>query len=206
MDAPVLVALCALLFTVGSFYWLQARKGRLKLYPVMTFGGRVTEENFALRVPIIIYNSGARPRVITAIRLRWQGDGNFLFECHTFRKALQAKRDDTEDYAHPYVISGRSVVTKYAHFVGDGFGEHLSDKPSTFDVEVILDDSMQWTVLGLVQIHTEIMYSTTYDIVYSNNPGVWPEGIMHRAGRRRAAIAEFVNQKVVTTGQAPQEV
>lgn len=188
MNLPsVIVACCALVFTVGSFYWLQARKGRLKLYPVTTFMGAANNRTFVLRVPIIIYNSGARPRVVCGIRLRWQGDKKFLFECHTFRKTIDAQPGDHEDYAHPYVIPGRNVVTKFANFRGEDFACHLSDKSSIFDVEVMLDDQPEWKPLGPVRIHTEIMNDTGY-VTYSNIPGVWPDGILEEAEEHRKGL------------------
>ena len=202
--APVIVACCALLFTVGSFYWLQARKGRLKLYPVITFSGMVNERRIALRMPIIIYNTGARPRVISAIRLRWQGDREFLLECHTFRKTIDPKPEDTEDYAHPYVVPGRSVVTKYAHFMADGFARHLSDKPSIYDVEVMLDDDTAWKVLGPVLLHTEIMNNRSY-VTYSNNPGVWPDGILTQAQSFRAELEETRIERAAAAAQAAKK-
>ncbi len=54
MTAPVFISCLALIFTVGSFYWLQARKGRLKLYPVITFSGYWNKSRLVLRLPVIL--------------------------------------------------------------------------------------------------------------------------------------------------------
>lgn len=205
MNLPsVIVACCALLFTVGSFYWLQARKGRLKLYPVTTFSGAAANGKVTLRMPVIIYNTGARPRVVTGVRLRWQGDGLFRFECHTFRKTVEPTPEDTEDYAHPYVVPGRSVVTKYAHFAGDGFARHLSAESSIFDVEVMLDDQTEWRVLGPVRIHTEIMYSLGY-VTYTNNSDLWPAGILSDAQDFRDRLEESRNERAAAAAQAAKK-
>lgn len=187
-EVSLVISSLALLFTVGSFYWLQARKGRLKLYPVTTFSGAAAEPSFFLRVPIVIYNSGAKPRVVSGIRLRFRRDPSVLLECHTFRSSVDPREGDTEDFAHPYVVPGRNVVTKIAHFRGDGFARHLTDGPSMFDVEIQHDDEREWRSLGSIEVHTEIMHVGAY-ITYSNNPGVWTENLIEEAKAWRAALS-----------------
>lgn len=191
----VIVASLALVFTVGSFYWLQARKGRLKLYPVTTFGGAASNETFTLRMPIIIYNTGAIPRVVTGIRLRLQGNRTIVFECVSFRKTMEPTPNDSEDYAHPYVVPGRSVVTKYAHFFAEDFARHLNHRPSVFELEVWLDDCTGWKVLGKIEVHAEVMHTSRYS-TYSNSSGLWSvdsesDGQKHRErlAQQRARLA-----------------
>lgn len=106
MTAPVFISCLALLFTIGSFYWLQARKGQLKLYPVITFSGYWNTSRLVLRLPVILFNSGARPRVITALRLVTTGDKGtrIVLECHSFRKTIDPMSEDMEDMAHAYAI------------------------------------------------------------------------------------------------------
>lgn len=193
LPASVVVSASALAFTIGSFYWLQARKGRLKLYPVATFSGAAADPSFFLRLPVMIYNTGAKPRVVSGLRLRFHGEEPALLECHTFRKGIEPKSGDTEDFFHPYVVPGRDIVTRFAHFRGDDFSRLLSDAPSTFTVEVQHDDKTKWKAIGKVEVHTEIMYVGSY-IAYSNNPGVWPETILEDAKEWRTKLTGMRDQ------------
>lgn len=186
--APLIIACLALLFTVASFYWLQARKGRLRLYPVMTFSGSMSANQFILRIPVTIYNTGATPRVVTAMRLTLTAHTpEYVLECQTFRKTVQPKPDDTEDFAHPYVVAGRNVVTKHAHFSADAALPVLDGRPARFHVDALLDDRNEWARLGEVEVHTEIMHTAAY-ITYSNNSGVWSADLLKDAAKYQGGL------------------
>ncbi|WP_156945228.1 hypothetical protein [Arthrobacter sp. I3] len=189
MTASVFIACLALLFTVGSFYWLQARKGRLKLYPVVTFSGYMDAARMVLRLPVIIFNSGARPRVVTALRLAALDDAGarLVLECQSFRKTISPEAGDREDSAHAYAIAGRQVVTKHAQFNVERLPLFDTRAPVIFDVEALLDHSIEWSRLGRVVVHTEIIWTPEF-IGYSNNPGIWPLGLLAKAERYRGQL------------------
>lgn len=189
MTAPVFISCLALLFTIGSFYWLQARKGRLKLYPVITFSGYWNKSRLVLRLPVILFNSGARPRVITALRLVTTDDEGtrIVLECHSFRKTIDPTSEDMEDMAHAYAIPGRQVVTKHAHFAVDSLPVFNQAGPASFQMQALVDDSIRWRKMGDVMVHVEIMYTSSY-ITYSNNPGVWPANLQDDAAGYRALL------------------
>ncbi|MBF4993648.1 hypothetical protein ITX31_05940 [Arthrobacter gandavensis] len=189
IDASLVVSVLALAFTIVSFYWLQARKGCLKLYPVSTFSGAAADPYFLLRLPIMIYNSGAKPRVVSGLRLRLQGEESALLECHTFRTGARPKSEDIEDFFHPYVVPGREVITKFAHFRGEGFSRLLTDVPSSFVVEVQHEGKSKWKALGELVVHTETMFTGNY-ISYSNNSGVWRAEQLDEAKKWRKKLAE----------------
>ena len=56
-----LIATLALLFAVGSFWWLHARHGRLKSYAPEAFAGYMKPEEVTIRLPLAIANTGAAP-------------------------------------------------------------------------------------------------------------------------------------------------
>lgn len=186
----VIIASLALIFTIASFWWLQARKGRLKLYPVTTFSGAARNDKFALRIPIFLYNTGAVPRVITGLRLRWHDDQTQVLECHSFRRTIEATANDVEDYAHPFVVPARDVVTKYAHFFAEGFIRHLSNRPSVFILEVMVDQKSSWKGVGKILLHTEIMNTASY-VSYTNNSGMWPDGNESEGQQHREKLAKL---------------
>jgi hypothetical protein len=67
----VIVASCALLFTIGSFWWINVRRGRLRTYPPASFAASLTSKKLIMCLPIVLYNTGAAPLVVLMLRLRF---------------------------------------------------------------------------------------------------------------------------------------
>lgn len=188
--AAVLISCSALIFSIGSFYWLQARKGRLKLFPVVAFSASASAERFRLRLPITIYNTGAKPRVVVAVRLRLLGSSpDFYLECHNYRKTIDGNEKDFEDAPAPYVVPGRNVVTKFPHFHADTVRGLLGNEgePCRFDLQALLDDKPDWISMGEIEVHTQIIHTSAF-ISYSNNAGVWPKDLLNLAAAHRDSL------------------
>jgi hypothetical protein len=129
MDAAaVTVAVLALVFTVGSFYWLYGWPGRVRI------GGQPSGYGFArtphvllLRLPLAFYNASARPRVVLDLRARMELQGTeAVLPWRTTRKTLRPQTDDVIDFATPFAIGGRSAVPVIAEF---GLSDPTVDVP-----------------------------------------------------------------------------
>jgi hypothetical protein len=66
---PVVISVCALLFTVGSFWWIQARRGRLRAYGPHAYGGCLAGNKKLFIHPLIIHNPAPAPLAVTNARL-----------------------------------------------------------------------------------------------------------------------------------------
>lgn len=167
-----LIALMALTFTVGSFWWLHARRGRLKAYSVVTFSGLINPSGIRLHLPIVLYNSGAAPRVVRAMRLRALGaDGSvFHLVCQTFNKTLDVNNESFEDFAHAFVVPGRSVVTKYAKFTA-ALPSITPGASLSFVLQVRLDESEHWQGIKTLDVHIGLMLGS-YN-TWSNDQSHW---------------------------------
>jgi hypothetical protein len=113
--AAVIVAVFALLFTVASFWWIQVRRGRLVSYEPQTYAGYVSGGGFRFRLPLTIYNTGARTLVVIDLRLSFV-DQDETAPVITFRRSVKPRTDDVEDFAHPFAVPGRSAVTRFVEF------------------------------------------------------------------------------------------
>ncbi len=182
--ASVVVATAALAFTVMSFWWLQARRGRLTCFPVQTFSGYLHQDSAALRIPLSIFNSGAVPLVVTDLRLRLLPPVGEDVRMHfrTVRRSVRPGEDDVEDFAHPYSVAGRSVDTRMAEFA-----MHVSPAPLLCGqavvavVEAQVGHRTTWVELGRFPVHVETMAHPEAYITYSNQRHVWPAGIVEEA-------------------------
>lgn len=65
----LVIAVLALLFTVGSFWWLSARAGRLTLATPRTYAYAGPAGTLRLRFPLTFYNTGARDLIVEDLRV-----------------------------------------------------------------------------------------------------------------------------------------
>lgn len=182
--ASLAISVTALLFTITSFWWLQARRGRLSCFPVQTFSGYLNRDGAALRIPLSIFNSGAVPLVVTDLRLRLSlpDSDDLLMHFRTLRRSVRTDPDDVEDFAHAYSVGGRSVDTRMVEFA-------LNSSPSSLlygqavvgVVEAQIGHLEQWVELGDFPLHVEAMAHPGNYITYSNQQHVWPEGLLAEA-------------------------
>ena len=120
MTPAVVISTCALLFTVGSFWWLYVRPGRLRMTQVRVFAAVVGPDLARLRIPVTLYNTGARPLVVVDLRMQLSSDGlAATAPSRSFRSSIKTGPDDFEDLPHPYVVPGRSVVATFVEFTVD---------------------------------------------------------------------------------------
>ncbi len=195
--ASLVVTCLALLFTVASFWWLQARRGRLACFPVQQFAGYLDADRVTVRIPLSIYNHGAAARVVSQLRLtlRPQEGASVVLHALTFRRTLKPMIDDVEDFVHPYAVPGRTVVSRHVEFSSpDGVGPSaalLSGHAVTAVVEALIDhDGERWTKLGGFPLHVEAMAHVGRYVAYGNQPRQWPEDLLDEAAKAFAALRE----------------
>jgi hypothetical protein len=73
---PIVVGVLALAFTVLSFWYMNWRRGKLRVGNIQHFGagkaleGNADEKNVVvITLPLILFNTGARPLVVESLRL-----------------------------------------------------------------------------------------------------------------------------------------
>lgn len=115
----VAIASLALLFTVASFWWLNARRGRLKSSEPQSFAACRTPDKLRLLLPLVIYNSGAAPIIVQDMQLNFPEEPgwNAPIPWTTTRSQLPPSEDD---WTFPAVFSipGRSAQQMFIEFGG----------------------------------------------------------------------------------------
>lgn len=112
----VAISILALAFTVTSFWWLHARPGRLIGAEPDSFAMGVTHERSAFRFPVVVYNKGARTRVVESLRLVVADCGGLPIEWKTTRKSLYPLDDDVLDFRSAFAVDGRKTTAIFAEF------------------------------------------------------------------------------------------
>lgn len=169
----IAISIFALLFTLGSFWWMNVRKGTISALPSTTFSGYMAERGIGLRVQILLHNSGAREQVVRALRLvgRDSRGITYYLENQTFRKSIMPQKADTEDFAHGFSIAGRTTASKFVHFSTKVLPQLEPGATAKFQVQAMLGRSADWQDLGEIEIHLGIV--TGSYIGWSSNPGHW---------------------------------
>jgi len=126
--AALLVAALALVFTIGSFWWLHARTGSLEAPRPRTyaFANRVHADLgpplVRLRLPLAFFNTGAKALVVSDLRIVLDDEPTRRpFEWMTTRTALRADEQDGFAFPTPFAVAGRSTKEAIAEF-GDDLG------------------------------------------------------------------------------------
>lgn len=185
------VAALALLFTVGSWWWLHARRGRLKVADIHNFSGWVTSEELSVRLPLLFENTGARPRVVRYLRLTWGADDGQVVraEAHTMFPTLRtvdsSLPEGQSEYFHAFAVPAFGVLTTYPAF-------RVKSPPITpgSPVRVELEELVPrgWKSLGSFDLHTEVLSNTFLTV--SNLEEIWPAGFADNVRQYQESLLE----------------
>ena len=119
----VAISVCALVFTVGSFWWLHAREGSITVPEPSMYAITATDDRVRLRLPLVLYNTGAKALVVGDLRLVVDGSAaRAPMRWITTRSSLQPKSDDGHELATPFAIQGRGTREVIAEFGYDDGG------------------------------------------------------------------------------------
>jgi hypothetical protein len=176
MSAPVIVSICALAFTVVSFWWIQARRGRLKGYPPHSFAAAIDGSAvLLLRFPLIIHNTGAIPIVILDMRLRFPDEPASVIPLpwRAVRSQLMPTSNDGLQLPAAFAVPARTAQQHFQEFGGPWPGIVLKeDGQYRVVIEAKVDHSLKWVTLVDFQLILGKITSPGQFIAYSNSPWV----------------------------------
>jgi len=169
MTPAVVIAACALLFTLLSFWVLNARRGRLRSYKPHTFAASMRGP-VRIRLPLVLFNTGALPIIVQDLRLCLPGQPSLSWI--TTRSQLKPASDDDHQFAAVFHVPGRSAKQIFVEF-----GQHAPIEAEDYSVrvEVKLGHKKQWTSLLSFVLRASQAKETAY-ITYSNDPDVIARG------------------------------
>lgn len=143
--ASTLIAVLALLFTIASFWWLNARRGKLHLVGIpRSFAVSTASNKLHLNVPLSLYNSGPTPVWASNLKLRLATPG--LPEVVHFvatRPGVQPRSNDERPMATQMALGARESRVICCEFIERGSsGPRLSEGPMS--VEVVATETRTW--------------------------------------------------------------
>jgi hypothetical protein len=148
-----IIALFALGFTVGTFWWNNWRRGNLEVDRPRTFAAFQNKATkLRLLLPLVLSNTGARSLVVTALRLV-SVDRKCTIPCVSVRTNIDPLQG-SRSFITNFVIGGRDSVLKICEFEAQGI-EVLTAGPNEFRAEVLLADSGVWSDIGSFEVFIE---------------------------------------------------
>ena len=179
---PLAISLFALAFTVGSFWWIQVRRGRLRAYAPNSYGGCLEGDKKLLILPLIVHNPAPSPLAVTNARLRLRpksGGEASLFYWQAIQTALTGV-NETRVFASPFPVGGRQAIEKFLEFQCNRPEVTLNDGPYEAVVEVQVAPrrlrKKRWSVLVTFTLNTQIITQGRRQLLQrSNDPDVMGE-------------------------------
>lgn len=173
-DPGWVIATCALVFTVASFWWIHARQGKLRGFEPHTYAAVVGgAELLLIRLPLVLYNTGPKPIVVQNLRLMFP-DGPAGFgglPWRNTRSQLKPVPEDLGDLPAVFAVPGRTAQPWFIEFGGPFPGIVPEAREYIVRVEAKLGHRRQdWTTVLTFPLRAQNMTNPSAYIAHSNNP------------------------------------
>jgi hypothetical protein len=171
--APVVIAVAALAFAILSFWWLNARRGKLRSYAPHSFASSISDSLTMLRLPLIFHNTGAVPIVVLDLRVRFPDEprDTLGLPWRTTRKRLAPTRDDVEDMGAVFAVPGRSAERRFVEFGAPWPGFAMLGRVFQVRVEARLGHKPdEWSELITFPLQAQGILDPGPYITHSNRP------------------------------------
>ncbi|MFC7220517.1 hypothetical protein ACFQLX_20485 [Streptomyces polyrhachis] len=171
MTPAAIVAGCALVFTVVTFWLLNAYQGNLKSWEPQSFSAAITSSLARLRLPLVLYNTGAKPIVILDLRVTFPDGGQSVgtLQWQAACTQLRPKQGEDRNMKSSFAISGRAAEQVFIEFGADfpAFIPEVRDYVARVEVKVGHKEGWQ-TLIDFTLRIPHIRYPDSY-ITYDNS-------------------------------------
>jgi hypothetical protein len=167
------IAVLALMFTIGSFWWLQARQGRLRSYPPLSFAFGGNQKLALIRLPLVLYNSGAKPIIVQDLRLSFpEQPGVTPLPWRSLRSQLRPAAEDSLKLPAAFSVPGRTAQQHFIEFGVDSAdplpGIDLQAQEYRVSVEVLMGHKRKWRRLVTFALEGKHIDLSGAYLAYSN--------------------------------------
>ncbi|MEV6866797.1 hypothetical protein AB0M44_38095 [Streptosporangium subroseum] len=196
MTSAAFIALLALAFTIGSFWWLNARQGSLRAFEPHTFAGAFSR-NISIRIPLILFNDGAKPIVVQDLRMRLLDQPDMLFPLpwRNTRNRFMPGKGDLRDLPSVFVVEGRKATELIIDF-GTPFKEFdIALREQRVEIEARLGHQADWMPLLSFVLHLENVTEPDIYIAYSNSDKAISPGDQAAIDRHLRALVDDLSSQ-----------
>ncbi|MEO3752541.1 hypothetical protein [Streptomyces sp. B6B3] len=205
LPATAVVASCALFFTIASFWWLNARQGRLRTWEPKSFAVELTASAMRLRLPLVLHNTGAKPIIVQDFRLSFTDTPDSIFDLPwvSTRKGLRPEKGEELTLPAGFALGGRAAEQVFIEFRTPFPEFHWTARDYNVTLRVKMGHRKDWRVLANFPLRFgHILYPDQY-MPYSNSPRKLTEDETSKANEALARLAESFETSIDPGGDTP---
>ena len=116
VNTAIIISVCALLFTIYSFWWMNWRKGKLKVSYFKHLGISCNPKKLYIELPLIFFNTGALPVVVESLRLVLIDKNNSQHYLHFNAIRTGFAKEEGREFATPFSINKGDSIKQYCEF------------------------------------------------------------------------------------------
>ena len=146
--AAIIISILALLFTVGSFWWMNWRKGDLQVSPPRSYAITSSDTALTLQLPFIFFNNGPTPIFVHNLRLVFtevRPQESVVFQGTVKELGFPETPMKT---ATQFPIRGLEVQLIICWFMNPGSRLRLKAGIYPVELHAMLDDRSDWNTVS----------------------------------------------------------
>ncbi|MFD8193881.1 hypothetical protein [Streptomyces wuyuanensis] len=188
------VSVCALLFTVASFWWLNARQGRLKTWEPHAFAAIIHSSTARLRLPLVLHNTGAKPIVVQDLILTFPDEPATHLPLLWVSSPSRLQPGPDEDAKLPagFVVPGREAQQLFIEFEAPFSGFMPEARDFKVQLQVRVGHRKGWRRLLTFTLRAANITDPDRYTVYNNAPVELTKEDQKRAD---AALLELLGEQ-----------
>ncbi|MER7183491.1 hypothetical protein ABT404_29150 [Streptomyces hyaluromycini] len=166
------VSTCALLFTVASFWWLNARQGRLKAWEPHSFAVIVHSSMARLRLPLVLHNTGPKPIVVQDLVLTFPDEpaSHLPLLWVSAPSRLQPGPDEEARLPAGFVVAGREARQLFLEFEAPFSGFLPEARDYKVQIQARVGHRRGWRPLLTFTLRAANIVDPDRYTVYNNAP------------------------------------
>jgi len=143
----IVIAVLALAFTMGTFWWMNWRRGKLLVGPPRSFAGTQDPLVLLFHLPFVFYNPAPTPIVVLNLRIAFpkEPDQEPISFIATVGKIANT---DERAFATQFIVRGRDAVSLVGDFQRRPGGSTLTMGTHTAQVQAWLLGGTKWIPLA----------------------------------------------------------
>ncbi|MFJ5530275.1 hypothetical protein [Streptomyces sp. NPDC093261] len=166
------VSVCALVFTVASFWWINARQGHLKSWEPHSFAAIVHPSLACLRLPLVLHNTGAKPIVVQDLVLTFPHEPASHLPLLWKSSPSRLEPGPGEELKLPagFAVAGREAKQLFIEFEAPFSGFVAEARDYTVRIEARVGHRRGWRPLLTFTLRAANIIDPDRYTVYSNAP------------------------------------
>ena len=194
LSGASVVSTCALLFTVASFWWINARQGSLKAWEPHSFAAIIHGSAARLRLPLVLHNTGPKPIVVQDLILTFPDESlsHLPLPWVSSPSHLQPEPDEEAQLPAGFAVAGREAQQLFLEFEAPFSGFVPEARDYKAQIQVRVGHRKGWRPLLTFTLRAANIIDPDRYTVYNNAPVELTKEDQKRAD---AALLELLEEQ-----------